>query len=161
MSIVVSDTSPLRALAHLERLDLLSALFTELYIPPAIVKELETPLSKLPPLLISSIPFLRIRSPANHAKVQHLRTLVDAGESEALALALELHADAVLIDEFVGRKVALELGLAPLGVLGVLLKAKRQKLVASVTELIDRLQSELDFFISPSLRQEIIRQAGE
>jgi predicted nucleic acid-binding protein len=60
-----------------------------------------------------------------------------------------------------GRKIALELGLAPTGVLGVLIEAKKRKFLVSVTVLIDRLQSELNFFISPSLRQEIIRQAGE
>jgi predicted nucleic acid-binding protein len=86
-------------LAHLERLDLLTALFPEIYIPPAVVKELEIPHTKLPPILVSSMPFLRIKSPANSAKVRHLRTLIDAGEAEALALALELNAAAVLIDE--------------------------------------------------------------
>jgi hypothetical protein len=161
VSVVVSDTSPLRALAHLGQLNLLSALFTEIYIPPAVVKELETPLSKLPPILMVSLPFIHIQSPSNYAKVQHLRTRVDAGEAEALALALELHADAVIIDELIGRRIALELGLSPTGVLGVLLKAKQLKLLLSVTVLIDRLQSETNFFISPSLRQEIIRQASE
>jgi uncharacterized protein len=161
VSVVVSDTSPIRVLAHLGLLDLLPTIFSNVYIPPGDVNELENPHSHFPPISVSSISFLHIQSPFDDAKVQYLRTLIDAGESEALALALELHADAVLIDENMGRKIALELGLAPLGVLGVLLKAKRQKLIESVTALIDRLQSEMNFFISPSLRQEIIRQAGE
>jgi uncharacterized protein len=78
-----------------------------------------------------------------------------------LALALELRADTVLIDDSLGRKIALQLGLDPTGVLGILLKAKKQNLIASVTSSIDRLQLELNFFISKALRQEIIIRAGE
>jgi predicted nucleic acid-binding protein len=37
---VVSNSSPLVALARIERLDLLPALFAEIWIPPAVAGEL-------------------------------------------------------------------------------------------------------------------------
>jgi predicted nucleic acid-binding protein len=83
------------------------------------------------------------------------------GEAEALVLAIEKHADFVLMDESLGRNVAQELGMTPLGVVGILLRAKERHFVDSIIPLIDSLQSDLDFFISPSLRQEIILRAGE
>jgi len=49
---------------------------------------------------------------------------LDAGESATIALALELGASRILLDETDGRTVAKALGLRPIGVLGVLLRAK-------------------------------------
>ena len=76
-------------------------------------------------------------------------------------MAVEVHADAILIDETAGRAVARQRGLLPVGVLGVLLRAKHRRLILAVVPLIDRLQEELGFFISPALRAEILKQAGE
>jgi len=86
---------------------------------------------------------------------------LDPGESEALALALELETLAILSDEAAGRKMARRLGLFPIGVLGTLVKAKQRGLISVVGPLIDRLKSELGFFISKPLRDEILRNAGE
>ena len=55
----------------------------------------------------------------------------------------------VLIDEVAGRAAARQLGLAPMGVLGVLVRAKQRGFIGKVTPLMDRLQDELNFFISP------------
>jgi uncharacterized protein len=54
-----------------------------------------------------------------------LQLRLHAGEAEAIALAADLNADMVLIDEQEGRELALEAGLSITGVLGILLKAKR------------------------------------
>jgi uncharacterized protein len=86
---------------------------------------------------------------------------LDPGESEALALALELKSSAILIDEAAGREMARRLGLLPIGVLGTLVRAKQRGLISSVGALADRLKSELGFFISTPLRDEILRIAGE
>ena len=60
------------------------------------------------------------------ALVRHLKLLLDVGEAEAIALAIEIQADLLLLDERRGRVVAKELGLAVTGLLGVLLVAKQQ-----------------------------------
>ena len=55
-----------------------------------------------------------------------------AGEAEAIALATDLNADIVLIDEQEGRQLASRTGLAVTGVLGILLRAKRAGEIAAV-----------------------------
>ncbi len=161
MNVVVSDTSPIRALSHLGHLGLLSNLYDEVFIPPAVLFELETPKSKLAPINMQGIPFLHVQSPRNRTVVDDLKTILDAGEAEAIALALEIGADALLIDETAGRAAARRRGLAVTGVLGVLIDAKKEGLVGAVAPFLDRLQAELDFFISAELRAETLRRAGE
>jgi uncharacterized protein len=161
LSIVVSDTSPIRALAHLGHLELLEALFGEVLIPPTVVRELEQPRLRFKPVVVSGLRFVRVQCPTNQAMVDELMLSLGPGEAEAVALALEVRAEAILIDETAGRVAARQRGLLPLGDLGTLVRAKQRHLVQEVKPLLDRLQSELGFFISPSLRTEILRQAGE
>ena len=102
-----------------------------------------------------------IRSPANADRVNQLRDTLDAGESQAIALAEECRADWVLIDELAGRAVAGQSGLSVTGTLGVILKAHERQLCAEVRPLLDRLQNEARFFISPKLRESLLKQVGE
>jgi predicted nucleic acid-binding protein len=57
--------------------------------------------------------------------------------------------------------MAKQLGLMPIGVLGTLVRAKQRGLIATVAPKIDRLEQELGFFISASLRAQILKAAGE
>ncbi len=82
-------------------------------------------------------------------------------EAEALSLALEVKAEAVLIDEAAGREMATRLGLSPVGVLGILLKAKARGSVTEIRPLLDSLRRELNFFISPDLYTGVLRLARE
>jgi predicted nucleic acid-binding protein len=159
--VVVSDTSPIRALGHLGLIDLLRELFSEARIPPAVAGELRDPPTVSPPIDVSVVPFIRVQSPSDRVQVDRFLLSLDPGESEALALALELRADLVLIDEVAGRATARQLGLAPMGVLGVLVRAKQRGFIDEVKPLMDRLQDELNFFISPRLRGEVLNLAGE
>jgi uncharacterized protein len=158
---VVSDTSPIRALAHLELLVVLEALFGQIVVPPAVDTELLQPPIGLPRVDVRTLSFVQIRMPGNLDQVQKLMATLDPGESEALALALELEALTILIDEAAGREMARQLGLLPIGVLGTLVRAKQRGLLSAVGPLIDQLKSELGFFISTPLRNEMLRIAGE
>lgn len=91
--LVVSDTSPIRALSHLQRFELLRYLFGQVLIPPAVVRELEYPTSRLPPLSITGAPFIRIQAPTDRAGVDQLMEQLESGEAEAIMLALEVHAE--------------------------------------------------------------------
>jgi uncharacterized protein len=159
--VVVSDTSPIRALEFLGKLELLERLFGIILLPPAVAKELEEPRPRFHSIDLGNYLFFKVMPLKDLAQVREFRTTLDAGEAEALVLAIEKHADFVLMDESLGRNIARELGITPLGVVGILLRAKELQLINMITPLLDQLKSELDFFISPSLRQEIIRQAGE
>ena len=61
-----------------------------------------------------------------------LRLEIDEEEAEAIALAIELNAQLLLIDEHLGRTVASRLGLKFTGVLGVLLEAKNKGVTPSL-----------------------------
>ncbi|MFN0019622.1 MAG: DUF3368 domain-containing protein [Pirellulaceae bacterium] len=161
MAVIVSDTSPIRTLCHLGRIDWLQTLFAEVFIPPAVVSELEHPASRLLPILSSAFSHLKIRAPNSPDRVDELLRSLDRGEAEAIALAEEIHADLILMDELDGRETAERLGLAVTGTLGILLRAKQQGLCPEIRPLMDRLQLELNFFVAPALRTLVLHAAGE
>ncbi len=72
MSVVVSDTSPIRALDHLKLTSLLERSYGEVLIPPSVAAELRDPDSALPMLDWASIPGLRMQAPSDLAKVEEL-----------------------------------------------------------------------------------------
>lgn len=161
MAAVVSDTSPLRALGHLSLLDLLRVLYGQILLPPAVEQELQYPPPGLPVVQVAQLPFVRIQAPQNRGQVLQFLQSLDAGESEALALALEVQAVVLLIDEKAGRMKAKQLGVRSIGTLGVLLEAKQNGLIPAVRPLMDRLQNEIRFFIAPRLRAQVLQLAGE
>lgn len=160
-TIVVSDTSPIRALAAIGALGWLHSLFGEVLVPPAVADELLHAPGELISVDVSDWSWMVIRTPANLERVHQLRDKLDAGESQAIALAEECQADWLLIDESAGRAVAGDSGLSVMGTLGVILKAHAQNLCGDVRPLLDRLQNEARFFISPKLREHILQQVGE
>ncbi len=83
------------------------------------------------------------------------------GEAEAIALALEMKAEYLLIDEREGRTLARQLGLRITGVLGVLLRAKRRGQIEAIKPEIEALRSHARFFIAPALESAILAEAGE
>lgn len=161
MAVVISDTSPVRALAHLGILDWLRELFVEVVLPPAVAGELRNPPAGLPVVEPGDWSFLRVQAPGNSRRVSQLCALLDAGEAEAIALAEELQAEVVLMDELAGRGIARQAGFAVIGTLGILLQAKQLGLCPEIRPLLDRLESEIHFFISSSLQRTILQQAGE
>jgi predicted nucleic acid-binding protein len=162
VSVIVSDTSPVRALAHLHLLDLLDNLYGEVLVPPAVADELERPRPASAVVVrVAEHPFFRLQSPADAARVAELRRVLDPGESEAIALAEELEADLLLIDDRRARAYASRLGFDTMGVVGVLLRAKQAGMISHVAPLLDQLRAELRFFISDVVRAEVLRRAGE
>ena len=124
--LIVSDTTPIIALMKAERLEILGRLFKEVHLPRAVHKELvANSLYYKEAKLIEECPFLRVCDAANIQHVSALRETMglDAGESEAIALAMEQRADLLLIDERKGRQTAKRMGVRITGTVGVLLRA--------------------------------------
>ena len=96
--IVVSDTSPLNSLLLIDAIDLLPQLFGEVHVPPSVLLELEHPRTpEVVTLWAQSRPeWLNVRAPTI-ALSTAIR--LDPGEADAIALALERHATAVVVDE--------------------------------------------------------------
>ena len=159
--LVVSDTSPLRALSVIGHLKLIHAIYGKVFLPPGVVSELAVQVPNLPPVAIADHPFLEIQAPSDMRRVAELRQSLGQGEAEAIALAIEIRSSAILIDEHRGRVAAEKLGLTPVGVLAVLSSAKRRGLIESVGPLVDVLKARIAFRVHPDVLQHILRAAGE
>lgn len=109
---IVSDSTALIILFDLERLELLENLFDEVYITPIILEEISV---KYPVVLPSFIKIERIK---NDELFNALTRLLDLGESEAITLAKERSLP-IIIDEKRGRKIAKNMGLKVIGLLGL------------------------------------------
>jgi uncharacterized protein len=159
--LVVADTSPLRALANLGLLSILRDLYSEVIVPPAVAAELRGAPDGQASVEPEQLTFLRVLPLKDHARADEFLRDLDLGESEALALAIEIGATLVLIDESKGRAKATALGLDIVGVIGILLQAKERGRIASLLPLLDRLQNEFDFWLSPRIRISALHLAGE
>src|SRR5688572_2762176 len=106
MPVVVSDTSPVRALVHLELADLFGSLFEEVLIPPSVVWELEHPRGGSKPILVRDLRGLTVQSVRDQTLVTRFQRELDPGESEAIALAIEVRADQIIVDDLHARAVA-------------------------------------------------------
>lgn len=160
---VVSNTSPIINLACIGRLDLLPTLFGEIVIPGAVFHEIaETGDPNAPGASdVRTAPWIRRHPVANRPLVTSLRLELDPGESEAIACAMETHAKLLLIDERRGRLVAQRLGLPIMGLVGVLLLARKRGLIASIRPALDDLRRMAGFWISDALYRHALREAGE
>ena len=161
MHVVVSDTSPIRALHHLGLLPLLGKLFSQIIIPPAVQNELNSPPPQLQVVDLSNFDFVKIRAPQDTAHVEQLFGVLDIGEAEALVVALESNAQAMLVDELAGRREAARCGLEAIGTLGILLRGKANGHLLEIRPLIDRLMDETGFFVSLTLKSGVLKLAGE
>ena len=162
--IVISDTSAITNLAGIQHLHLLPQLYHQVTIPDAVYRELADIDPPVPGTLeVQSASWLEVRKVVNREVVERLQSEVrlDPGESEAIALALELGADLLLIDERRGRTQADRLGLRITGLLGILVEAKHQNLIVAVKPLMDALIGRSEFRVSLALYNKILEMVDE
>ena len=160
----VSNTSPISNLAWIGRLNLLVDQFHEVWIPKAVETELQNVPDASALKAIDdarSLGWLKSRSVSDAALVHLLMVELHQGEAEAIALAVDLKAERLLIDEREGRAMARQLGLSPIGVLGILLRAKKLKQIKAVKPEIDALRSKARFFVAPALEAVVLAKTGE
>ena len=152
--IVVSDTSPLTALLTVGKAELFVRLFGEVLIPEEVQRELMRSHNALPS-------WLRVQAVRDTAKARLYAEILDLGEAEAIALAQELKADHLLIDERKGRRLAIQQGLPVVGLLGVVLIAKRKGLIPSAPSLIVRFDQEAGIYLGDDLKEPALKSVGE
>jgi len=95
------------------------------------------------------------------AAAKRLTLMVDEGEAEAIELAKELHADLLLIDERKGRRLAVAEGVSVIGLLGVVVLAKRRGLIPSAHNLLAALKDQAGFYLSGELVDRALASVGE
>ncbi len=157
--IVISDSSSLIAIAAVGHLDLLRTMYEEVIVPPAVWNEVSLPNRPGGDDLVRA-EWIRV-VPPSHPNVIGFPSPVGPGEAEAIALAVELAADVLLIDERRARKAALGLGLPVTGVLGVLLEAKKKGAISAIKPILDQMELMVGFRIKRSLYEAALRAAGE
>lgn len=162
--VVVSKTSPLVNLAAIGQGDLLDALYGEVIVLPAVQREFATLRQHEPRFASAILPACVRVQPLSAAATLHLATLVlllDDGEAETLALSVDLRADLVLVDERAGNRIARRLNLRPQGLIAVLLEGKSKGHVPALAPLLDRLEVQARFWLSPNVRAKALHLAGE
>ncbi len=138
--IVISNTTPIISLALIGHLDLLRALYGNVIVPPAVAAEILTGgRARIGVTDFKNMGWFQQAALTDPRRADLLVDL-DRGEAEVIALAQELKADLLLLDERLGRRHAQRLGLTITGTLGVLLRAKQQGLVPEIKPLIEQLQ---------------------
>lgn len=153
MPSVVSNASPLIALQQIDRLDLLRDLFGMVAIPSAVARETVPSVPERPPWVAE-------RPLTGPIDPRVLRASLDPGETEAIALALELGATSVILDDLPARRLAEEFGLSVVGTLGVLVRAKQRGLLTAIRPSLDALVA-VDFYVGSKLLTELLAAAGE
>lgn len=157
--IVVSDTTAITNLFHIGQLSLLVDVFGKVIIPPAV----EVELSEIPGQweAITDQNFINVIKPFDLTRVAFYKAILDDGEAEAIALAIEVQADFIVMDEWKGRRLAKHAGLHVIGLVGVLLTAKRKGIVSEIGPILTALADVAGFRLHPSLVEDALREAGE
>ena len=160
--IVISDSSVLINLAWIKQLELLPRLYGEVVVPTAVWREVvEEGAGKPGAKELKTAVWLQVKEPESKPLIHALRRDLDAGEAEAIALAIEQNADLLLMDERIGRAAAQHFDLPVIGLIGILITAKQKKMLPEVKSSLDSLRQQAGFYISEPLYQRVLRDADE
>jgi len=154
--IVISDTSPITNLMKIGRLNILKEVFQKVIVPEKVHEEL-LDWKKLGADITEyeNADWVEVARPKDIRLVRELLINLDKGEAEAIVLANEMGADYLLIDERRGWKMAKELGINAIGIIGVLLDAKKLGVLQKIMPVIDELRSVAGFWISAGFYAQI------
>lgn len=159
--IVVCDSTILIGLANIGRLDILREVFSKISIPEEVFYEVvdrsaDRPGSKG----VRDARWIEIIPLKDKTQIDLLMISLDKGEAEVLALAKQLEADLILMDEEKARKSAVLAGYNVMGLLGLLILAKDLGFIDQVRPLIEELRRKR-FRISDRVVSEALKRAGE
>ncbi len=159
---IVSNASPLINLARIDKLNLLCELYGALVIPEAVWREVVVEGSGQPGAdEMETADWIETRHVTNRELVRALQQELDAGEAEAIALALEIGAELLLMDEHLGRETARHLGLRYVGLIGTLVEAKHKGLIDAVKPCLDALRIVAGFHVSDPLYKRVLQDEKE
>jgi predicted nucleic acid-binding protein len=155
---MVSNSTPLLAFARIDELGLLAQVVQHIVIPEAVWHEVTYDLERPGAERIYSASWIEVRSV--RAIPSELLVLLDRGEAEVIALAETVTDAEVVLDERAARAVATTRGLKIIGSAGLLVRAKRQRLITDVRPYLERMQSR-GIRYGQRFVQELLRQIGE
>ncbi len=160
MEIAVSNTSPLFYLYRIGGLEWLGHLFREVWVPDAVVEELEVGRQRgydVPE--IGGLAWVKGVNPS-HMPQEWFVPDLGRGELATIALALEHRGHVVLLDDLLARRIARAARLEVWGTLRVVLEAKERGLIGRVELYVAQLMNA-GMWLSAEIRRRILRLAGE
>lgn len=160
---VVSNASVLIGLSSIGKLLLLRERFPGgILVPEAVWREVVHEGGERPGAReVATANWIPVQKVHAGGTVRLLRAELDEGEAETIALAHEVGADVVLLDERDARRTARRMGLKVLGTVGILLWAKQAGKLVNLQEQLEALQSRGKFRLSQRLYERALEEAGE
>jgi hypothetical protein len=160
--IIVSNTSPISNLLIVGQLELIGQIYQQVVISPTVDREVRALQNfGIDLAAYTSATWLSVQVPTDALFVDSLKNELDDSEAEAIALALQLKADRLLIDERLGRLVASRYGLNITGILGILRTAKMLGLIPTMKPILDDLVQQAGFWIDRALYEQVLKDVGE
>jgi predicted nucleic acid-binding protein len=162
--LIVSNSSPLVYLAALDDFDLLRVLFGEVAIPPAVFHEVVVDGARFPvarQVVAAQGNWIQLRSMRDESQTPGFRQAgLHAGESEALALALELQSEGLLLDDNDAVAMARKLGVNVIRTTGIYRLAKQRGLIERLAPKLDHLRN-VGFWLRDDHYRLILESVGE
>lgn len=159
---VISDTTTLSSLFAIGRESLLPTMFGDIVIPRQVYVEL-CHRQGFPEQIDQAISagWIKVDTATPSKLLETLSSDLDRGEAEAIALAIELKADLLIIDEKHGRRIAETYNLTIIGLLGILIQAKKYGLILALRPILDDLERRAHFRLNNTLRRSVLEKCGE
>lgn len=156
---VIVNSTPLIILSKIGELEILKNLYSEIMIPRAVFEEVtrKNDLAKEKILKSEWIKILEVQDKSDRKIYQ---AKLHDGEVEVMMLAKEISADLLIIDDNAAKKFAKFLGFKVTGTLGILLKARSEKIISEVRPILDKMLAE-KFYISDKIINLVLKTAGE
>ena len=158
----VSNSSPIMNLAAIGRLDLIKLKFGNIVIPDAVWCEVVIDgKGKRGAEDVENSDWIKIQSVRDKALVKALEKDLDSGESEAITLAVENNADVLLLDDKSARLIAANLGLNIIGIVGILIWAKKEGVIEQLSKELENLRKKANFRMSEDLIKRALQEVDE
>jgi len=151
---VVSDTTAITTLLKAGQVCLLRELFEKVFVPQAVWAELMAFHSELPD-------FVELRAVSNVSQRLPGTETLGRGEAEALLLAKELNVRLLVTDDRKARLAARRLSIGCIGLVGLVVQAKRAGKISSVRDLLETIETKGGLYLSDAVIAEALRLADE
>lgn len=158
---VIVNSTPLIALCHVNRLDVLKELYGEITIPKAVYDEISVKEDSVCKKAVDeALGWIHVQKIQNTMAKEMFKSQLHDGEVEVMILAKEQDADIAIIDDQNAKKYAKYLGLPVTGTLGILIKAKQEGHISELKPILDVMVRN-GIYIKASLIEYCLEMVGE
>lgn len=156
----VIDASPLIVLSRAGLIDLLQVLDCPVFVPQAVIKEVEE--KGMRDITVQTIRQTSLLQPAAPGEIPPSIAAwnLGAGESAVLTWAREHSGSLAVLDDMAGRRCAESLEIPVLGTAGLVLAAKKKDRISEARPLLRGLVAA-GLYLSERTLAELLRRAGE